>query len=198
MSQALGDLTTAAALRDDEVLAMLVGQTGFSTPELRKRLESVAGQTKVRRALGDALPQTREALAPFTVKAARLLGLAPEIARVWDLPEERVELKSLDFEVEQDRHLLGWRTGDNPCELINAYVDPRARGEGLGRLLVHGLIALAREHSYDEILVSSGRRYRETGWTFYDKVFGERRGVHPERYGKGRDAPVWGMKLPRA
>lgn len=104
-------------------------------------------------------------------------------------------LKTLDANIEKDRYLIALCQGTSPCELINAYLDPGKRGHGLGRELVRGLIALAREFGYDEMLVNSGRRYRETGWGFYDKLFGARRGVHIGRYGEGRDAPIWGMMI---
>lgn len=104
-------------------------------------------------------------------------------------------IKTLDANIEKDRYLIALCQGTSPCELIHAYLDPGKRGQGLGRHLVRSLIALAREFGYDEMIVNSGRRYMETGWGFYDKVFGARRGVHIARYGEGRDAPIWGMRI---
>jgi GNAT superfamily N-acetyltransferase len=76
-------------------------------------------------------------------------------------------------------------------ELINAFVSPEARGRGIGGLLVKNLVIVARGLAYDEVLVESGPRYKDTGWQFWTSIFGEPVAVHKDAFGPGRDAPVW-------
>lgn len=85
---------------------------------------------------------------------------------------------------------------ERPAEMINTYVDPRYRkGYGVGTALVRELERLAREHGYSELVVSSGPRYRHSGWGFYDKIGYQRRGMAWHLYGTGEHAPVWGKIL---
>jgi ribosomal protein S18 acetylase RimI-like enzyme len=76
-------------------------------------------------------------------------------------------------------------------ELINAFVSPDARELGIGRMLVSNLEDTARDLGYEELVVNSGPRYRETGWAFWTNLFGEPVAVMENKYGPGRDAPVW-------
>lgn len=76
-------------------------------------------------------------------------------------------------------------------ELINAYVDPKRRGLGVGKKLVKSLEEEAKINGYEEIIVNSGPRYAQTGWGFWTSVYGEPVAVQKDLYGPGLDAPVW-------
>lgn len=88
-------------------------------------------------------------------------------------------------------------------ELINAYVRPRQesaddntspprKGRGAGAVLVRDLLELAKANGATEVVVNSGPRYKETGWPFWTKTFGEKQAqVLPDHYGEGLDAMVW-------
>jgi len=86
---------------------------------------------------------------------------------------------------------------EHPIEMINLYVDTRVRkGFGIGTALVRELESLARELGYREMVLSSGPRYRTTGWGFFDRLEGyERRGMARDLFGEGKDAPVWSKVL---
>lgn len=81
---------------------------------------------------------------------------------------------------------------DHPAEIINAYVhfDER-QGKGVGRALVSALEDESRTQGFEELLLNSGPRYKETGWPFWKKTYGEPVGVLKNHYGPGNDAPVW-------
>ncbi len=85
---------------------------------------------------------------------------------------------------------------ENPAELINAYISPAARGAGVGKALVTQLEGIARTSGKTELLVNSGPRYRETGWGFWTKMFGEPASALVDYYGPGYDAMVWRKPLP--
>lgn len=103
--------------------------------------------------------------------------------------------------------VIGYKTPDetmksytktpNPAELVNAYVNPNERkGKGVGRALVAKLEEKAREAGHTEIVLNSGPRYKDSGWGFYDKLYGYGRvGVAVGYYGEGGDAPVWRKEL---
>ena|SRR3989338_8183862 len=83
-----------------------------------------------------------------------------------------------------------------PAELINAYVDSNFRqGQGVGRSLLQGLEDRVRQEGYEEILLNSGPRYKDTAWGFYNKMYGEPIAVMTNFYGEGGDAPVWRKSL---
>lgn len=83
--------------------------------------------------------------------------------------------------------------GDKTAELINAYVDLEARGQDIGKNLVGWLgdLASGRAFRHEEFVVNSGPRYRDTGWPFWTKVFGEPVGSIEDKYGAGNHAMVW-------
>jgi GNAT superfamily N-acetyltransferase len=90
-----------------------------------------------------------------------------------------------------DVEMLGYANRPGECiELINAFVHPEARGTGAGKKLVEGLKAQAKAQGATEVVVNSGPRYKETGWGFWQKLFGEPM-VLKDRYGAGLDAMVW-------
>jgi GNAT superfamily N-acetyltransferase len=64
-------------------------------------------------------------------------------------------------------------TRGNAGELISAFVSPRERGFGIGRLLVASLEEEAKNRKFEDILVLSGSRFRETGWPFWQSLYGE-------------------------
>jgi len=80
-----------AARNDDEVLAKLVEMTGLTLRKLANRLQDFDGRTRLRKALADELPLDYQSLCVLNVKQARAWGLATEIARVWEISDERVE-----------------------------------------------------------------------------------------------------------
>ncbi len=82
------------------------------------------------------------------------------------------------------------KTG-NAVEFINAYVDPKRRGLGVGKKLVISLEEEAKINGYEEIIVNSGPRYSQTGWGFWTSVYGRPVAVQKDLYGPGLDAPVW-------
>jgi ribosomal protein S18 acetylase RimI-like enzyme len=85
---------------------------------------------------------------------------------------------------------------ERPVEMINTYVDSLHRnGYGVGTALVRELERLARNQGYQEVIVNSGPRYRDSGWKFYDKLGYERRGMAWDLYGDGEHARVWSKVL---
>ncbi len=59
------------------------------------------------------------------------------------------------------------------AELFSAFVSQSERGRGIGRLLVQHLESKAELDGYDEIVVASGPRFRETGWPFWQSFYGD-------------------------
>lgn len=80
----------------------------------------------------------------------------------------------------------------HPAEIINAYVHFEERqGKGVGRALVKTIEDESKKQGFDELLLNSGPRYKETGWPFWQKTYGEPVGIIKNHYGPTRDAPVW-------
>jgi ribosomal protein S18 acetylase RimI-like enzyme len=91
-----------------------------------------------------------------------------------------------------DERLKAFAETDNPAELVNAYVEASRRaGRGVGKALLAKLEEAAKAKGFKEILLKSGQRYENTGWGFYDKVYGEPVGLMTDYYGEGKDAPAW-------
>ncbi len=80
----------------------------------------------------------------------------------------------------------------HPVEIINAYVhfDER-QGKGVGKTLVAAIETESINQGCEELLLNSGPRYKETGWPFWRKTFGEPVGILKDHYGPTFDAPVW-------
>jgi len=124
----------------------------------------------VRRSLTDESSQTRYLIAEEDQKILGMIGIRP-------LLDERIKF---------------YAKTKNPAEGINAYVDSSNRaGRGVGRALGVKLEEFARTLGYEEIILNSGPRYKETAWGFYNKLLGEPVGVIKNMYGEGGDAPVW-------
>jgi len=85
------DLSVAAARDNDEVLARLVEMTGLTSRRLMNRLQALDGRMRLRNGFAKELPLAYESLGRLGVKQARTWGLGPEIARIWELSDERVE-----------------------------------------------------------------------------------------------------------
>ena len=83
----------------------------------------------------------------------------------------------------------------NAAELVNAFVAPETRRQGVGRFLVSYLVGRANELAYDEILVTSGPRYKDSGWRFWTSLFGKPVIIQKDFFGPGADAPVWRKQL---
>ncbi len=84
-----------------------------------------------------------------------------------------------------------YTTTSSPIEFINAYVNPVQRGTGIGKLLAKELEDRAISAGYTEVIVNSGPRYKDTGWSFWSSLYGEPIAVQKDLYGPGGDAPVW-------
>ncbi len=96
----------------------------------------------------------------------------------------------------QDEDMRKLSLTDKPAELINAYVDEKLRaGKGIGKALLKGLEEKALKMGYKEILVNSGVRYKDTAWEFYTRMYGEPVGFIENKYGDGKQAPVWRKML---
>ena len=81
-------------------------------------------------------------------------------------------------------------------ELVNVFLSSESRGKKLGRALIEAVFDIAAQQEYDEVILDSGPRYKETAWGFYNHVVGEPVSVIEGRYGTNpdgttRDAPVW-------
>lgn len=88
--------------------------------------------------------------------------------------------------------ILPFATTNAPFAIVHFYVSASYnKGKGVGRRLLLEMQKIAREAGGKELLVNSGRWYKDTGWGFYDKMFGERVTVLKDFYGKNSDAPVW-------
>ena len=86
------------------------------------------------------------------------------------------------------------KTSD-PVEFINAYVDPAQRGTGTGKLLAKELEEKAIAAGYTGIIVNSGPRYEDTGWAFWNRLYGKPIAIQKDLYGPGGNAPVWNKSL---
>jgi len=87
--------------------------------------------------------------------------------------------------------MVEYTTSDNSIEFINAYVDSKKRGLGVGKILASYLEQEAKLMGYKEIIVNSGPRYAKTGWSFWNSLYGEPVAISKDLYGPGLDAPVW-------
>jgi GNAT superfamily N-acetyltransferase len=73
----------------------------------------------------------------------------------------------------------------NPGAIKIIYLDDAARGKGYGRFLLENLESVANENNYDELLIRSAERYRDTAYGFYEKMgyeqVGEVQGGKPDK-----------------
>jgi len=90
-----------------------------------------------------------------------------------------------------DPEMQQYVTTDNPREINNAYVADDVRGSGAGKSLVKKLESIGLQRGYKELVLNSGPRYKETGWEFWKRVYGEPVDVAKDYYGPGYDAMVW-------
>lgn len=89
------------------------------------------------------------------------------------------------------RGLIHFAATENPMETINAYVAKGERLSGAGITLAKHIEDIATQEGHTELLVNSGPRYRNTGWPFWTKLYGQPAGVAVGFYGPGGDAMVW-------
>jgi len=66
--------------------------------------------------------------------------------------------------------LKQFSTGNKPIEIYSLFVDMHVRQKGIGRCLINFLEEYAATNGYDEILVKSADKFKETGWVFYEKM----------------------------
>lgn len=89
-----------------------------------------------------------------------------------------------------------FRTTDSESdELLNAFVSRSARGKGVGQKLLKGITNLSRTRSKKYLTIHSGPRYELTAWGFYDKNADRSHGFITDKYGEGRHAKTWSIKL---
>lgn len=79
---------------------------------------------------------------------------------------------------------------DNPLEVVNAFVHPSARGQGLGEQMLDAVQKQAEVAGHDSLIVNSGPRYADAH-PFYTKHFGAPIDTLEDHYGPGLHAPVW-------
>lgn len=85
--------------------------------------------------------------------------------------------------------------GKTGKEIINAYINKRFQGNGVGTTLLKTIIDELKSQRIDEAVVSSGPRFKESGWTFWHKMFGMAVKILPDYYGPNTPTPVWKTKL---
>jgi hypothetical protein len=85
--------------------------------------------------------------------------------------------------------------GTRSAELINAFVSPDKLIKGTGLALATQLEGVARQEGYDEVVINSGPRYKDTGWSFWTALYDQPVGIARGLYGQGGDAPVWRKAL---
>lgn len=81
--------------------------------------------------------------------------------------------------------------GEHAVEIVNASVHADASHHGIGSRLLGALHDEAKEQGITRVVVTSGPRYTEKGWPFWNKHFGTAAHVEKDKYGPGADAPVW-------
>ncbi len=94
------------------------------------------------------------------------------------------------------QEMLPFVTVDKATELTNFYVAEKHRGgKGIGTSLLNAIEQRAVKRGYEQIVLNSGPRYKETAWGFYDKMGYARVGEVKDMYGPGVHAPVWSKTL---
>lgn len=95
-----------------------------------------------------------------------------------------------------EERMLAYTSTPLPAELINAFVHKDHRGgRGVGHALVNGLERIARARKHTEIVLNSGPRYQLSGWSSWNRLFGNPIAVAANYYGEGGNAPVWRKEL---
>lgn len=87
--------------------------------------------------------------------------------------------------------MIKYTSTENPAEIVGMYVDLEAHRSGVGTKLVDTAERIAQESGFTELVINSGRRYKESGWPFWQKMYGEPYCVDEDYYGKGAAALVW-------
>lgn len=60
--------------------------------------------------------------------------------------------------------------GNKPIEIYSLFVDTNLRQKGIGTSLIKFLEDYAIKNNYDEIIVRSADKFKDTGWIFYEKM----------------------------
>ncbi len=155
------------------------------------------------------IPRLREIMSLSVIDSQTGLPIPKEIEQITELINASIAGTServYEVAVTADGKILGMMGLDRPSdemidhctkapeqcgELVNAFVDPTERGNGAGRALVRSLESIARSKGISQIILNSGPRYRDTGWAFWEKMYGAPVDVRENHYGEGLDAPVW-------
>ncbi len=206
-TEVFAGLNTASA---EEAAAILRPLTGT------ERRELIGAMTCIRRLLGDSPREATFILRP--PEAGDLGWITHQHGRLyakeygWDwtfeaLVAEIVGQFAKNFDPARERCWVAEREGkvigsvfvvrqdDQTAKLRLLYVDPTARGLGLGRRLVEECIRFAQEKGYqrmvlwtNDVLVSARRIYQATGFELLEE--------EPHRsFGKDLIGQVWGRPL---
>lgn len=91
--------------------------------------------------------------------------------------------------------MRGYALRRKAAELVNAYILRDERGLGIGTDLFNYLAEYAHNAGFEELVVNSGPRFKKQGWPFWTARFGPKVDTMKDKYGAGRDAPVWRKEL---
>ena len=83
-------------------------------------------------------------------------------------------------------------------ELVSMYVHPDHKGEGVGRALLTSLERAARDLGFETMVVVSGSRNRETGYSFWRRQYGDPTLWDDDYFGPGQERVVWKTTLQRS
>ena len=87
-------------------------------------------------------------------------------------------------------------TSENSIEVINAFVMPGAKYLGVGSNLLSKIEEEAKHLGADEMVVSSGEIFKEKGWKFWTRNFGEPVHTYDDYWGvPNSDVVVWRKKI---
>ena len=86
---------------------------------------------------------------------------------------------------------------DKPASLISAYVDADHRGTGVGSALADHLEAVAVARGCNRLVVVSGARSREVGYSFWMSRYGDIAYFDRDAFGPGIECVAWSVPLPR-
>jgi GNAT superfamily N-acetyltransferase len=83
---------------------------------------------------------------------------------------------------------------DGTVEVVCVYVRKDTVGEGVGRALIERIEADATALGFTTLLIVSGSRYREIGYPFWIRRYGEP-AIDADFWGPGFDRAVWRHQL---
>lgn len=78
-----------------------------------------------------------------------------------------------------------------PLELINFFIDREQRGKGVGKMLFDQVVERARSVPEFSIVWSSGKRYQDSSWGFYQHIAGDPVATVEGFFGPNSVAKIW-------